>query len=47
MILEKKLSVFPNPFNDEIKIKFSNLNDEIKLEIFDVNGKSIIKQKYN
>ena len=31
-LLEKKLSVFPNPFSDEIKISFSNLTDEIKLE---------------
>ncbi|MEC8537985.1 MAG: choice-of-anchor B family protein [Bacteroidota bacterium] len=43
-VLEKKLSVFPNPFSDEIKISFSNSNDEIKLEIFDVNGRSIIKK---
>ena len=42
--LEKKLSVFPNPFSDEIKILFSNLNDEIKLEIFDINGKIVIEK---
>jgi len=46
-INEPKMTVYPNPFIDELTVNIENINgDFIELQIFDELGKLILTQKY-
>ena len=44
--LDKEISVFPNPFNDEINIHINN-QSECTAYIYDMNGKLLISKNIN
>ena len=42
-----KLSIFPNPFKEFVKVKFSRLPlHPIYIEVFDVRGRLVLNQKF-
>jgi serine protease AprX len=36
----------PNPFNDELKITFSDIPEQLRLEIYDISGNLVMKKTY-
>jgi hypothetical protein len=45
----RKLSVYPNPFNDMINLDFynSSANNKISAEVYDLTGRLLLRQNYN
>ena len=41
---EKKISIFPNPFSNEVNFSFLNLNVNVIMKVFDINGKLVCEK---
>lgn len=41
------INIFPNPTTEQISIKVADNNEKLNIEIFDINGKSIIRKTLN
>lgn len=39
------ISIFPNPFSDEINFSFLNSNENAEIQIYDINGKLVFTKK--
>ncbi len=42
-----KISVFPNPFEDHLKVKINGDANHVDVTLFDILGRQILTQKYN
>jgi hypothetical protein len=41
------IQVFPNPFNDMIKIVQNSQNESVNIDLYDVSGKKILSQDFS
>lgn len=42
---DQSITVFPNPFNDQLHLNFSDLNDDTEYEIFNAIGQTVLSGK--